>query len=665
MNPVDLAAPESRDLVRRSILAGGVTSYEATGLRKDGTTFAGEVTGKSANYQGRIVRVTAIRDITSRKQAEALQEAVYRIAIAAEGTTSLDGLFAQIHEIVSSVMPAENFYITLYDEKQNRLRFPYFKDAVDEPYMGEIEPGDGLTAHVLRTGKSLLCTQAVHDELERQGTVKLLGVPSAIWLGVPLILGGKTIGVMVVQHYTDPVAYGEREQHMLEYVSSQIALTISRKQAEGAVRESEHRLRALFAGMMDVVIVYDAEGRYLEIAPTKGSGLFRAASEFLGKTVEELFAPAEARFILEHINQSLKMGELRDVEYSLRFGDQVRWFSAAVSPLSSNSVIWVAHDITNRRQAVEQIRSKTDELSKLYELSRALANADDLDKALEITIRQAVSAVHVTFACLALLEGNELVVQAAYPIRLLEHDFLVGKRMPLADLPCCQRALEKHEPVILRASDPELGADERASLFLDSAHTLCLVPLGVGSDEHRAGSSLGLLMLGEARSEEREPFTPEKLSLAGGIGDQAATAIRRMLLHEETGRRLQHVNALHAINNAIGGSTDLHVTLGVVLGQVRTQLGVDAARILLLNPHTQNLEHVAELGFHTHASRNAQVRLSEGYAGRVALQRQLVRIPNLMDEPQELVVNNSVGRRGFCLILRRAIICQGPAQGRA
>jgi diguanylate cyclase (GGDEF)-like protein/PAS domain S-box-containing protein len=92
----------------------------------------------------------------------------------------------------------------------------------------------------------LLCTQAVHDELERQGEVILVGVPSKIWLGVPLMIVGKPIGVMVVQHYTDPNAYGEREQHMLEFVSSQVAIAITRKQAEEALKQSQERYHDLF-----------------------------------------------------------------------------------------------------------------------------------------------------------------------------------------------------------------------------------------------------------------------------------------------------------------------------------------------------------------------------------------------------------------------------------
>jgi PAS domain S-box-containing protein len=218
---------------------GEVRGLESAWKRKDGSIiFVRESAHLVQNENDEPVYYEGtVEDISERQQTQTLQEAVYRIAAAAETTRSLDELYPQIHQIISSVMPAKNFFITLYDKAQNLLRFPYFKDAEDEPFMGEIQPGKGLTAYVLRTGKSLLCTQAVHDELERQGEVKLLGVPSAIWLGVPLIVEGKTIGTMVVQHYSDPKAYGEREQHMLEFVSTQVAIAINRVRVEEEIRQ--------------------------------------------------------------------------------------------------------------------------------------------------------------------------------------------------------------------------------------------------------------------------------------------------------------------------------------------------------------------------------------------------------------------------------------------
>ncbi|MFH1435669.1 MAG: PAS domain S-box protein [Pseudomonadota bacterium] len=69
MNALEFAAPGSRDLVRRNIISGSEEPYTAVGLRKDGSTFAGELRGKPIPYKGRRVRVTAIRDITDQQKA--------------------------------------------------------------------------------------------------------------------------------------------------------------------------------------------------------------------------------------------------------------------------------------------------------------------------------------------------------------------------------------------------------------------------------------------------------------------------------------------------------------------------------------------------------------------------------------------------------------------
>ncbi|VAX24242.1 diguanylate cyclase/phosphodiesterase (GGDEF & EAL domains) with PAS/PAC sensor(s) [hydrothermal vent metagenome] len=70
-----LSAPEDRAIVSANIAKGYEGIFEVKGLRKDGSVFPIEVHGIAAPYLGRSVRVTAIRDITERKQAE---EALYK-----------------------------------------------------------------------------------------------------------------------------------------------------------------------------------------------------------------------------------------------------------------------------------------------------------------------------------------------------------------------------------------------------------------------------------------------------------------------------------------------------------------------------------------------------------------------------------------------------------
>lgn len=62
--------PASRELIISRIQQPSDQPFEAVGQRKNGSTFVGEIQGKSIFYQGRPARVVGIRDITQRKQAE-------------------------------------------------------------------------------------------------------------------------------------------------------------------------------------------------------------------------------------------------------------------------------------------------------------------------------------------------------------------------------------------------------------------------------------------------------------------------------------------------------------------------------------------------------------------------------------------------------------------
>src|SRR5207302_10943912 len=124
------------------------------------------------------------------------------------------------------------------------LSFPYAVDERDEDFPTK-KPGKGLTEYVLRTGQPLLVTPEVQTELERRGEVELIGAPSIDWLGVPLKIGDRTIGVLVAQTYTPGVRYGEREKEILQFVSTQVAMAIERSRAEAELRASEATYRSL------------------------------------------------------------------------------------------------------------------------------------------------------------------------------------------------------------------------------------------------------------------------------------------------------------------------------------------------------------------------------------------------------------------------------------
>ncbi len=326
------------------------------------------------------------------------------------------------------------------------------------------------------------------------------------------------------------------------------------------------------------------------------------------------------------------------------------------------SVVINYRDVTERKEAEEEIKTRNEELAMLFELSHSLAEADNLDAILDLVNRHAVESIRTTFSRIALLEDQNYVMRAAYPVRVLDLDLGIGDRNPVISLPYCQRVLEQNEPMILRAGDEGISSAERKALLLDFIQSLCLIPLRISDSSPISANFLGLLMLGEARKEGREPFTPEKIRLAQSIGDLAAIAIRRMLLRDQTERRLQQFIALSEIDRAIISSPDLVASLEILLLHTTEQLKVDAAGVWFYNPSSQELEFVTGRGFRSSAFENIEpLHLGEGLAGRAALERRTIYVPNLAgrnDNPrlaQALAVEPFIGYYAVPLIVNEQI----------
>jgi PAS domain S-box-containing protein len=213
--------------------------------RKDGSWVTVEVvTTLLINDRGEVTEILGVsRDATERRQAEAIQSALYRISRAASSAMSLNELYLSIHEILQELMPAKNFFISLYDPVRDELSYPYFIDEFD-PSPEPQRPGKGLTAYVLSTGKPLLAPPEVFDELVAKGEVDLTGAPSVDWLGVPLRIADQTIGVMATQSYTEGVRLSESDRQIMEFISDQVAMAIERKEVEHAQLEAQEALKA-------------------------------------------------------------------------------------------------------------------------------------------------------------------------------------------------------------------------------------------------------------------------------------------------------------------------------------------------------------------------------------------------------------------------------------
>jgi two-component system, cell cycle sensor histidine kinase and response regulator CckA len=152
-----------------------------------------------------------------------------------------------------------------------------------------------------------------------------------------------------------------------------------RRQTQEALKASEGELRALFAAITDVIIVLDADGRYLKIAPTNSTYSHKPPDHLIGSTQHEVFPKETADFLVSHIRRALDEKCAHRLEYRLELEGSEVWFDGSVAPLSNNSVIWIARDITERKRAEDALRESEERYRDLVENAHDIIYSHDLD----------------------------------------------------------------------------------------------------------------------------------------------------------------------------------------------------------------------------------------------------------------------------------------------
>ncbi|MCK9629244.1 MAG: ATP-binding protein [Bacteroidales bacterium] len=168
-----------------------------------------------------------IRDVTENRKKGRLQQALLNISQIFLENITLNEFLRRSHKELSKVMVADNIFIAIYHEREDKYTFPYFVDEFDKVDGDTLISLDHtLTDYIRRTGKGRLITEDIEKDIDKEFGLSKLGTESPIWLAAPLfdITHKKVLGVVVLQDYHDKDAYKTEDLVTLEIFAAYIGL---------------------------------------------------------------------------------------------------------------------------------------------------------------------------------------------------------------------------------------------------------------------------------------------------------------------------------------------------------------------------------------------------------------------------------------------------------
>jgi GAF domain-containing protein len=195
----------------------------------------------------------------------------------------VDATVESIYKHTARLMEASNLYVALYDAAADEVDIRIFGDEeeVTDRSVLRRRAGKGVTEHVINSQKPLLIKENVAERLSSLGIEAIGRLPMA-WLGVPMIIGRRVIGVIAVQSFTTPGTYDEHDRDLLTAVASQAAIAIENARLFEQAQAQARRERILREITARVRSASDVESVMRAAVTEVGRALGRQTFVYLG-----------------------------------------------------------------------------------------------------------------------------------------------------------------------------------------------------------------------------------------------------------------------------------------------------------------------------------------------------------------------------------------------
>jgi PAS domain S-box-containing protein len=629
------------------------------------------------------------------EQRQARESELLREATAALGTSlDLQTIFNIVLDSLKRIIPYDSASIFLKYSQDEMIIAAAAGFDDSNAVVGRRIGTSAKWSELARSKKTLVMEDARADPLfeKWEGSEYIRG-----WMGVPMVAQDEVIGFINLDSQT-PGAFTDRQATIAQTFANAAAVAIGNARLyQDAIRAAERRA-VLHQISQDVVrFSLDAEQIYTSIhgaaSRLMACDVFTISLRNELKNTNDFVYRVEGdhRYPFESIDtdigltskimqtgRSVILRNDSEIEMSgaARFGPPRHVRSAVLVPMRIGDRIvgtistqsykpnaygeeekallemLATHAATAFENArlYDETQRRVRELETINRISASLRLAQSLEDMLPILLNETLELLQTSDGSIWLYDHSNsmLVQQTARGLEtglnvtsLRPHDGIVGRTFTSGERYISHDL--KNDPLLFEENRPSIQA---------GMGCICL-PI------RSTAGPVGVLMV---LIESDRRITSDEIHMLTILAEIAGNAIHRAELYDQSQEQVRRVTALRDIDSAIASSTDLRVTLNILIDHTLRHLKVDAVAVMIYRPELQSLIYFCGSGFRTPSPSRPLVRIGEGLAGQVVMKGRIDHVIDLKNA-REARRDPMLLREGFVTYIGVPLVVKGQIKG--
>ena len=248
----------AEEMVRKA-MKDIMAHFEWTHQTKDGRLLECDVVLQKVSSMGEDLILASVRDISKEKKDARVREFMFRVSEAVQKNVDRRGLFASIYDSLSRLFSIDSYYVSLREGEETAFPLIIDHGVWREP---TVRSGvSGITEHLIGEGRPLLLDREGIDRLVASGKIVPFGERPEEYMGVPLKVRGRTVGMMVVQNYDGERRFRNEDLDLLTFLSEQVSLALEKIEANEEMKTVNSLLRGTIDSTPIGILVIDERNR--------------------------------------------------------------------------------------------------------------------------------------------------------------------------------------------------------------------------------------------------------------------------------------------------------------------------------------------------------------------------------------------------------------------